>query len=255
MPLAPIAIYKPVKNHGGAMTGNRGLVLHVQAGDNSPHDWFDNPTSQASSHFWVSKLGAIEQYMDTANRAWARADGNGEWISVETEGFPDQALTSDQVQALSQLYRWGHQQHGWPCQVAETPTATGFGWHGMGGSAWGGHRLCPGELRKAQRQDVLNGAAGTAPALPEDDMPDQTTSACVAHSGLGRWVLDRDGAVRTYNFDDSRPIPFHGSMYDYSEEQSAPGRYFVTIEPVGANDSDGYWIIANDGYAGKLKRP
>jgi hypothetical protein len=90
-------------------------------------------------------------------------------------------------------------------------------------------------------------APGRLPLPNEEDEVDKTTDACMAPSRRGAWVLDRDGAVRAYNFDDRDPVPHFGSMHDYLNERDVPGRYFVAIEPVGVTDGEGYWILSNDG--------
>jgi hypothetical protein len=171
MALCPFAEQHPVGNHSGPLAQNIGLVLHVQAGGGSLRDYFNNPGVEASSHFWAAKDGRLEQYVDTALEAWAQEDGNASYCSVETEGQPTEALTDAQVAALARLYAWGHQVHGWPFVLADVPGQAGFAWHGMGGAAWGGHTGCPGDLRKAQRPDILSRASGAAPASEEDDMP------------------------------------------------------------------------------------
>jgi hypothetical protein len=146
-------------------------VLHVQAGNGSLRSYFDTPSVQASSTFWVGKAGQLEQYVDSSLRAWAQAAGNSTYCSVETEGQPGEALTDAQVNTLAKLYRWGHEVHGWPYVIADIPGAKGFAWHGMGGRAWGGHTGCPGDLRKAQRPRILQLAQGGIPAVvvPEED--------------------------------------------------------------------------------------
>ncbi len=109
------------------------------------------------------------------------------------------------------------------------------------------------ELRAAQAQQQTTGG--------DNDMADFTVGACMAPSGKGRWVLDRDGAVRTYSFDPNNPVMFHGSMYDYPEEQKVKDRYYIGIQPVVIQDANGnlsskdeygYWIFSNDGGAFKL---
>jgi hypothetical protein len=137
------------------MDAHLGLVLHVQVGDGSCYGEFDNPANQASSTWWISLTGQLEQYVDADMAAWTEAAGNFTWDSVETEGTPDQPLTTAQVQTLARLYVWGHQQYGWPLILSESPPAPGLGWHGMGGLAWGGHFGCPGDLRQAQRAEAL----------------------------------------------------------------------------------------------------
>ena len=167
--LAPGADYKPVKNQSAGMTSQLGLILHVQEGTGSPYGWFNNPASQASSTWWVSKTGVLEQYGDPLTQhQWAQADGNRSYQSVETEGHVSEALTDAQVQTLAGLYAWGHTALGWQFALAEKPGDKGFGWHGMGGTAWGGHFGCPGDLRKNARQAIL---AAAPTHVPGADMP------------------------------------------------------------------------------------
>jgi hypothetical protein len=169
MTVCPFAAWKPVANHGGPMSAQLGLVLHVQEGNGGLSGWFNNPTSGASSTFWVSKTGALEQYVDCNVCAWAQGNGNSTYQSVETEGYHDEALTAAQESMLARLYTWGSQTYAWPNLLAETPGDDGFGWHGMGGSAWGGHTGCPGDLRDARRGPILAAAFGDqdiAPAPP-----------------------------------------------------------------------------------------
>ena len=159
MPWVPFAKAEPVTSHSGPLDAHQGLVLHVQVGDNDCYGEFANPSNQASSTWWVSKTGELVQYVDSDYAAWTEAAGNFTWDSVETEGFPTEALTQAQVLTLARLYVWGVKQYGWPLKLAETPQDTGLGWHGMGGVAWGGHFGCPGDLRKAQRGAIIYLAA------------------------------------------------------------------------------------------------
>jgi hypothetical protein len=142
------------------MTAQLGLVLHVQQGNNSLAGWFNNPASGASSTFWVSKTGTLEQYVDSDMCAWAQGSGNSTYQSVETEGYDTEPLTGAQIDTLARLYDWGNQTYGWVNALAETPGQPGFAWHGMGGGAWGGHTGCPGDLRQPQRSTVLTETFG-----------------------------------------------------------------------------------------------
>jgi hypothetical protein len=170
--VCPFAAWKPVGNHGGPMSQQLGLVLHVQEGNNSLAGWFNNPVSEASSTYWVSKSGVLEQYVDANVCAWAQGDGNTTYQSVESEGYHTEALTPAQVATLGRLYDWGAGTYGWANALAETPGQRGFGWHGMGGNAWGGHPDCPGNLRKAQRTDVLAEAFQPAPTPTPEEEPE-----------------------------------------------------------------------------------
>ncbi|MFJ1708582.1 N-acetylmuramoyl-L-alanine amidase [Kitasatospora sp. NPDC088346] len=157
----PGAVWRPVRNRTAAgRTEQRGLVLHVQDGRNSPFGWFDDEDSEASSDFWVSTSGRIEQYVDTgSDRAWAQGAGNRAYASVETEGYPSEPLTAAQIEGVAQIYAWGARLWAWPLQVIDSTTERGFTWHGAGGAAWGGHPDCPGPIRKAQRGAILARAA------------------------------------------------------------------------------------------------
>jgi hypothetical protein len=151
------ATWMPVgsANHGGAMTGHVGLVLHVCQGDGSQFGWFNNPKSEVSAHFWVSKTGQVEQYVDGNTEAYHAADANGTYNGVETEGFATDPLTDQQITSIAGIYQWGVKSYGWPKQLCDTVGGAGFAWHGLGGAAWGGHNQCPGDPRKAQRADIL----------------------------------------------------------------------------------------------------
>ncbi|WP_377271818.1 N-acetylmuramoyl-L-alanine amidase [Peterkaempfera sp. SMS 1(5)a] len=170
----PGAQYRPVVNvHHDGVRERRGLVLHVQDDTGSPYGWFNTPSSQASSDFWVRRDGYVEQYCDTGvDYAWAQAAGNPFYASVETEGHPDTALTGAQLEAVAHIYAWGHSEFGWPLKVVDSTTQHGLTYHGVGGAAWGNHPGCPGTLRRAQRLgviaragEILGGADGTSVSL------------------------------------------------------------------------------------------
>ncbi len=180
----PGSTFRPVPSHGGPATSHMGLVVHITTNDFDPYGFFSNPANQASSNYWASALGLLEEYVDPDLRAWAQSSGNGSWVSVETSGRDGTAMTDAQVQTVAELFAWGHQHYGWPLQLSEDPGTPGLGWHGMGGDGWGGHFNCPGDARKAQRSEVLRRAAlivggrfapppvGGAPAAPGQYFPE-----------------------------------------------------------------------------------
>jgi len=156
----PGAKWRPVSGHtDGPMRSYRGAVLHVNESNGNLYNWVAGDHDM-SCHFEVYKDGSIEQYLDTADTSWCQMDGNPDWISIETEGFHTEALTDAQVQAIAGIMTWLNQTHHIPLRIANTAAEHGFGWHGMGGTAWGGHLDCPGDKRKAQRQQILTIAAG-----------------------------------------------------------------------------------------------
>ena len=238
MRIMPGANWRPVPSHSGLMRGHQGLVLHVQVGNNSCYGEFANPANQASSTWWVSKTGVIEQYVDADMTAWTEAAGNSTWDSVETEGVPGEALTQAQILSVARIYVYGMQQYGWPISLAESPNGVGLGWHGMGGAAWGGHIGCPGDLRRAQRGQILY-LAGLSLNKNEPTSPVHTNpqgETMIAHVPTGGIVVARpDGAVDT--FDGAR---FYGSMS--GKAMNAP------VVGIGSTPSgNGYWLIGADG--------
>lgn len=168
MPRYPGAHWRPINGHtDGPMRAHLGAVLHVNQSNGNLFNWFNGP-HDVSAHFEVYKSGAVEQYLDTAVTSWCQMDGNGTYVSIETEGYDREPLNRAQILALAKLLAWLHTTHGIPLQLADKPGVRGFGWHGMGGAAWGGHTGCPGELRKAQRPEILKlaGELLNAPAPP-----------------------------------------------------------------------------------------
>jgi hypothetical protein len=145
-----------VNRNPGAMGTIAGLVLHIQQGYEAGSEaWFKNPASKASAHFLNPKSGPLQQLVDTADKAWAQAAGNTHWISVENEGFVPDALTGNQVENAAGLLAWLHMTDNVPLQSTDDPAGRGLGWHGMGGTAWGGHPDCPGNAIKSQRSVII----------------------------------------------------------------------------------------------------
>ena len=158
MALMPGATYiGPTPNQRvDGMVEVRGLVLHIQQGTEAGSEaWFKNPASQASSHFLNPKSGGLRQLVDTKDRAWAEADGNAHWVSIENEGYAGDELTASQLENAARLLAWLHTRYDVPLQSTDDPNGKGLGWHGMGGAAWGGHTGCPGDPIKAQRGAII----------------------------------------------------------------------------------------------------
>ncbi|MCU1489709.1 MAG: N-acetylmuramyl-L-alanine amidase, negative regulator of AmpC, AmpD [Acidimicrobiaceae bacterium] len=162
-----------------------GVVLHVMEGSISSCDnWFHDSAAQVSAHLGNPKTGAMWQWVELDKIAWAEAGGNGRWISVEHEGFAPESLTDSQLENDAQLLAWLHQQVGVPLQLADTPTASGLGYHAMGGASWGGHYGCPGPAIVAQRPAIIARAKEilTPPPPPAE--------LIVAHPNGGEALVD-----------------------------------------------------------------
>jgi len=170
----PGAEWHPVRNFTkGGQDEVRGVVVHIMAGTlEGSQAWFDNPTAQASSHFGTGKGGILRQWVDTDDRAWAQSAGNRTWLSVENEGVGGDVLTSAQLDRNAQVLAWAHKKYDVPLRLATGPADAGLGWHGMGGSEWGGHTSCPGTRIVAQLPEIVARAERlvAGPTKQEDDM-------------------------------------------------------------------------------------
>jgi N-acetylmuramoyl-L-alanine amidase len=178
--ICPFASYLPVGNHGPAMLAHQGLVLHVQQGNGSLYGYFNNPASQVSAHFWCSKTGALEQYVDTSVVAWAEAAGNSTYLSVETEGMDTEALTPQQVATVARLLAWAANGFGFPIIGPVAHGQRGFTPHcnpnGTPDPGWGNHP-CPGPIRLAQMPEIVTAAQPPPPIEKEYEIMDSTTAA------------------------------------------------------------------------------
>ena len=194
----PGSTSRPVPSHGGPASSHMGLVVHITTNDFDPYGFFSNPANQASSNYWVAADGAVSEYVDPDLSAWAQANGNGSFVSVETSGKTGTPMTDAQVTAVAALYAWGHATYGWPLQLTSSPSTPGLGWHGMGGAAWGGHPDCPGDARRAQLPLVLARAINPA-VTPGDDMDaNQAKQLSELHDALltalpGAFITDPGG--------------------------------------------------------------
>lgn len=151
----------------GGMTEVHGLVLHIQDGTEAGTEaWFNDRASKASAHFLNPKAGSLRQLIDTADRAWAQAAGNPYWISIENEGRGGDSLTATQVANAGRLLAWLHQSYATPLQLTTDTMGRGMAYHGMGGTAWGGHPDCPGSAVLAQRGAILTAAESFAEPAP-----------------------------------------------------------------------------------------
>ena len=203
MPLIyPGATWRPIDSHGGPMVHDMGLVEHITTNDFDPYGFFSNPANKASSHLWISLTGLVEQYISLDLASWAQAGGNGGWVSVEIAGVEGTPKTAAQVEALAKLLAWGSAEPAlrWPLRLTDSPDVAGFGWHGMGGDAWGGHQFCPGAVRRAQRPAVLARAkqlASGAPPTPAPPAAKDTTMLVRYLASDGKTQIKTDGIFKS----------------------------------------------------------
>ncbi len=163
------ATWRPISvNMGGTLSPNLGLVLHHQAGNGSLYKFFNSSSAGVSAHFWVSKSGLIEQYVDTARVAWHGRSLNSRYVGVETEGCGTaphaEPMTDAMFEALVRLYAEGAKVHGWANALASKDGEKGCGFHRMAVATG-----CPCDVRLNRRRAILDrafGATTTPPTQP-----------------------------------------------------------------------------------------
>jgi hypothetical protein len=182
----------PVNYTKGGQDSVHGVVIHIMAGTLAGTDsWFRNSAAQASSHFGTGKGGALYQWVDTADRAWAQANGNRTWLSVENEGQGGDSLTSAQMDRCAEVLAWAHKTYGVPLQVTSSPSGKGLGYHAMGGASWGGHTSCPGSKIVAQLPEIVKRAKSLAGG-------GGSSSGGSGSSGVARYTVTINGLKYGY---------------------------------------------------------
>lgn len=205
MPRMPGAVWRPIPANVGPRRTIKvnACIFHVDAGNATTlFGWFSNPSANASSHFYVTKAGKIEQYMDTDYVAWTSRDGSRRSIGVETQGRDGEPWTAAQVEGCAKIAAWVHRTYGVPLRLMENSRSTtaGLGWHRLGidgqfpalpsilagrqqrggGELWSGSRgkSCPGSDRIRQMPEVLKRAkalAGQGSTPPPEPTTTTTT--------------------------------------------------------------------------------
>jgi hypothetical protein len=156
-----------------------------------------------AAHFSTTADGDIIQSRDTLFRSAANLDGNHRVVASENEdhgsrfgawdtrnGHAVPAFTPEQVKANSEIALWLHDEHGIPLELCPNsrPESRGLAYHRQGidgnfgdykypgrvsgGEVWTKHfgKVCPGDRRIAQREDILELALnqGDDEVTPED---------------------------------------------------------------------------------------
>ena len=159
-PIQITHLMTPNRYNSGFGTG-RGVVLHTEDGyEAGTVETFMNPASQASAFFSISASGSCHQYLPVGHGycAWTQAAGNEAWRGIEDEDgtHPSVPMTNAQLAAFAQILEACSAYDGFPLQITDDPVnGHGLITHGDGGTAWGGHFQCPGDVRKAQRPQII----------------------------------------------------------------------------------------------------
>jgi hypothetical protein len=160
-----------------------GVCLHVNVDENGTSDsYFESNPGEVTPNFQVYKsaaAGGIHQFLPFNWQPWCQIDGNFNYAAIETAGMPGEALTDYQMHAIASILAVYHAEHGMALHVTDNPGSSGFITHQAGGEAWGGHS-CPGPIRAAQRQAIID-LIGTPPT-PGDDMSQADIDAINKHT-------------------------------------------------------------------------
>lgn len=134
-------------NYSSGRTSYEFVVIHTTQGAyNGTLSWFQNPSSQVSSHYVVrSSDGQITQMVEHKNTAWHAQCYNARSIGIEHEGFvadPGRWYTDALYTESAKLTRWIADRHGIPktrsriIGHAEVAPGCNTGGHTDPGSGW-----------------------------------------------------------------------------------------------------------------------
>jgi hypothetical protein len=172
VPRFACAIWRPIgANTGGVISNNLGLILHHAVASGSLWSFFNSPSAQVSAHFWVSRTGVIEQYVDTSVVAWHGKSLNSRYVGVETEGCGPaphaEPMPEAMIDAMGRLYAEGMRVHGWANRDINAEGQNGFGFHRMAVNT-----ACPCDVRLNMRPEIRRRATGGATAPPKPEAPE-----------------------------------------------------------------------------------
>ncbi len=134
-------------NYSSGRSSYEFVLIHTMQGSYSgTKSWFQNSSSNVSSHYIVrSSDGEVTQMVEHKNTAWHAQCYNGRSIGIEHEGFvqdPARWYTDAMYTASANLTRWIADRHGIPktrariIGHAEVPSACNTGGHTDPGSGW-----------------------------------------------------------------------------------------------------------------------
>jgi len=223
----------PTPNTSGSIIDHMYVVVHTADGSyEGTISWQKNPSAKVSSHFVVAKDGRIAQMLDTNAKAWTQINGNPYSISIENEGNENTPLTDAQLTANAKILAKAHQVHGVPLQLTGKVGVRGLGHHSMGAESsvnWG-HSLCPGNIIKAQKPEILARAIAIVGGA-------QPSSTPTSSRGDDMLYTVKSGGDRTGAPAGSDP----GAVY----AESADGPRWITGEEWGSIGSQKPMVCAS----------
>ena len=222
------------------------VVEHVEDGtEQGSISWFHNPSAQVSAHFLIAKDGTLHQAVDTDDAAWAEASFNPVAWSVETEGTPDEPLTDQQIGSFARLIAWLESLDHFPLVVTDDPhSAGGLITHGDLGAIGGGHAHCPGDLRKAQRPEIIQRALAlsnpSSPSPEDDDMYDFARTIRWPDGSIT--YATTEGNIENYG---NPPSPYFGGVPQLLPQDRQGFTQCNALCPVNPQDKTAGYIVCS----------
>lgn len=186
-----------------------GYVVHTEVGyEHSVQQEFENPKAQASAFFSIAMLdGHIHQYGPVGKgwKAWTQVAGNPKYRGAENEdhGNPKNPLTAQQIESNASLVEVLSRKDGFPLQATDNANGgKGVLHHSSGGKAWGAHN-CPGDVRRAQRPNIVKRAIAIRGNKPKPNpIPAPSTLVKALEQAVhvkvdGWWGKTFDAAINT----------------------------------------------------------
>lgn len=116
-----------VRNQSARVPGSRVQALAVHSTESHPRpgngdidaiqSWFDNPASQASSHYVIDDAGRSRQLVPEDRKAWTIGAANSWTVNYELIGFASFSAKQwnwRQLKKLAQHLAYSSRQHGVP---------------------------------------------------------------------------------------------------------------------------------------------
>ena len=223
------------ENYGGIRSRKDGGVLHSaasNAGGKNHAIYWGREITRASSTFYVDYDGTKHQYYPLATVPYTSANGNWRMWGLESQGWPTEPWTPEQVTAIAEIIAWAAKEEKTPIrQMTNTLLSQrGIGWHDMprgGGEQWNPNaHYCPGKQRAAQIPQIIalatrisGGAAVGTPSTPAS--PSKSVSAVAKEVIDGKWGNGN-----------ARKAALVAAGYNYSTVQSEVNRILSGGGPV-----------------------
>lgn len=196
-------IKKIIQNNftAGRVDDIKMIIMHTQDGQGSIYDWFNNPSTQASAHFWVSQGGIVEQYVEEFDTAWNSGDSyiNAQSIAIEHEDFGNyndavrtDILYENSAQLIAYLCKKYEQV---PCVYVDNASSDHHWDHGLRPHRNFVNVACPGGLNVQRIVNRANEIINDA-SKPVDPIPPKPTQPPVINISF---EIVNNGVINVYS--------------------------------------------------------